>query len=498
MTGFKTASDSAQKLKVDTSDLSDETKRQLGILEPLDEEIKKGGQAAQEANHHHNNSRMLYTEMNKIIPGLGHAMHAMHAGAVAPAIAFLMALDGVVKLLEDEKKKAEEAATANADIFTAGWEANAGAISKVRELSEEFNRAVNESGQTVLKLLDEQQSKEASVLSAKIEGEKKIRAARMESEILAAGDDKTKISGIRDRYKIADEVSGLADEGKRIELLEKYKAANQQLAGSFKAQAGSAEKNLEDFTGQPYNNAANEEKKNQLESKIKAGSKDFRDETDIFQTAKMFEEYRRMAIEHPDDKMAVAGYNSLKEKGEKADELWKQMEEYKALTKEISDHAAELKRLQDQVRDTEAKFKEASNAVDRLTAQIDSARAVQQQHQETDKTLIPLETRNAAARETNEKIDGLKNTPAGKEEFQAEKIADMVRNHQQVSQSQLEFIAKAYADVTGHQAQSWGQILALFNRAANNQEALLAQIQAIDRRLTQVSQQVQHSVYNSH
>ncbi len=362
-TGFKATTAASGELGISNSKTAEAT-----------EEL---GKEAEKSNHHHNNSRLLYSELNKIIPGLGHAMHAMHAGAVAPAIAFLMALDGVVKMLEEEKKKSEELAESNAQIFTSGFTAQAEAIGKVKELAAEFNRAMEASGQTVMKLLEAQESKETAILNAKIDGEKKVQAARMESEILAAGNDKDKISAIRERYKISGELSGIGDDGKKIEVLEKYKVANEQLAESFKAQAKAAEQNLEEFAGDAAGPAINEERKNQLAGKIKAGSKEFRDEADIFQTAKTFEEYRQMHIEHPEDKMAEAGYTSLKEKGESAMELLKQIDEYKAVTKEISDHAAELKRLQDAVKTTEAKFNDATSAVERLTEKIDSARGVQ-------------------------------------------------------------------------------------------------------------------------
>ena len=53
----------------------------------LSKKTKAAAGASQEHNEHLHESRLLFNELNRIVPGLGHLLHAAFAGPVGPAIA---------------------------------------------------------------------------------------------------------------------------------------------------------------------------------------------------------------------------------------------------------------------------------------------------------------------------------------------------------------------------------------------------------------------------
>src|SRR4051812_3526592 len=55
-------------------------------LDKLGEKTKEAGEAGEHANAHHRESRLLFSEINRIVPGLGHALHAAFAGPLGPII----------------------------------------------------------------------------------------------------------------------------------------------------------------------------------------------------------------------------------------------------------------------------------------------------------------------------------------------------------------------------------------------------------------------------
>ena len=67
----------------------------------LGKETEEAGQKAAEANHHHGSTRMIFSELNKIVPGLGHALHAMFSGPLGAVILMSVAIEEVHKALKE-------------------------------------------------------------------------------------------------------------------------------------------------------------------------------------------------------------------------------------------------------------------------------------------------------------------------------------------------------------------------------------------------------------
>jgi len=79
----------------------------------LGKESEDAGKKAEEANHHHENTRLIFSELNRIVPGLGHALHAMFSGPLGPIILMSIAIEEVHKKLKEYNdeldKQGEEA-----------------------------------------------------------------------------------------------------------------------------------------------------------------------------------------------------------------------------------------------------------------------------------------------------------------------------------------------------------------------------------------------------
>jgi len=67
----------------------------------LGKETEEAGQKAAEANHHHGETRLIFSELNKIVPGLGHALHAMFSGPLGAVILMSVAIEEVHKALKE-------------------------------------------------------------------------------------------------------------------------------------------------------------------------------------------------------------------------------------------------------------------------------------------------------------------------------------------------------------------------------------------------------------
>ena len=87
----------------------------------------KTGEATEkvaEQEKHLEGSRILFGEMNRIVPGLGHALHAAFSGPVGPAIALAMVVLEVKRSLDDANKAMDEAGEeASKGEFKSGIEA---------------------------------------------------------------------------------------------------------------------------------------------------------------------------------------------------------------------------------------------------------------------------------------------------------------------------------------------------------------------------------------
>ena len=167
--GFTQSTAATKTLKVDTSDLSDETKRQLGLLPQHEEALKKippeaTGKGIKEISLKGREMREIFSKLNEMIPGLGLAMRglgevsneasaqvAAGEGEVAaanksllmstgPLVVVVLALQAAMEYWDLYKEKVASAA-----------EAQATALDKIRKTTKEaldeqaeFNKAMAE------------------------------------------------------------------------------------------------------------------------------------------------------------------------------------------------------------------------------------------------------------------------------------------------------------------------------------------------------------------
>ena len=96
--------DAMKKLKVDTLDLSDETKRSLNMMPPLEDNLKKGGKAAEEAGEKFGGSRrelrLMGNELGRAV-GLGGAGRMMLGGIALAAFGTAKAIEFLKGTWED-------------------------------------------------------------------------------------------------------------------------------------------------------------------------------------------------------------------------------------------------------------------------------------------------------------------------------------------------------------------------------------------------------------
>jgi hypothetical protein len=121
--GFTQASAAGQKLRVETSDLSDETKRQLGILPQLEDNLKKGGAAAEGAGMSHRELRRTLMDIGNVAaPGAGRAMSELALGPVGAALALVGLYEMLKKKLEEDEAEMDKMADAAAKPIGGGVE----------------------------------------------------------------------------------------------------------------------------------------------------------------------------------------------------------------------------------------------------------------------------------------------------------------------------------------------------------------------------------------
>ena len=69
-------------------------------LAGVKKEAEHAGEAAHGGNKHHGETRLLFSEINKIVPGLGHALHAAFSGPLGPIILVGIAIAEVKEKLK--------------------------------------------------------------------------------------------------------------------------------------------------------------------------------------------------------------------------------------------------------------------------------------------------------------------------------------------------------------------------------------------------------------
>ena len=169
--GFNQAATASKTLKVDTSDLSDETKKALGIFEGTNNELKKtpppeAHEGIGRLNLRGHEMREIFSKLNEIIPGLGIAMRglgemsneagtavaagegkvaAANEGLIAstgPLIVVVLAIQAAMQYWDLYKEKVKEVAEQQAAACDKIREATHAALEENKKYEEAMAKAV--------------------------------------------------------------------------------------------------------------------------------------------------------------------------------------------------------------------------------------------------------------------------------------------------------------------------------------------------------------------
>ena len=166
-----------KRLKIDTSDLSDETKRSLNLMPQLQQNVAAESAAAAESGISHRELRKVLTDIgNTAAPGAGRAMGELAMGPLGAALALLSAYELLKKSLDDDSEAADKLAEELAKPDTAG----------IKGVQEAWDTATKSYGEYLAKLKNAgadndpikteiDRAKELTV--AKLEAQKKIQEA---------------------------------------------------------------------------------------------------------------------------------------------------------------------------------------------------------------------------------------------------------------------------------------------------------------------------------
>jgi hypothetical protein len=301
----------------------------------------------------HQNNRILYKLFNMMpepIARIGHSIISLSKGPVGAIIAVVGAFLILKKKIDEVKKSNEEAAAS----MVALWEAQQSSFSTAKHMAADYLVQLQSNHQTILDNLNVQMEREQAVLTQQLENEKRLQAARMESEILKAGDDKTKADEIRFRYKLSEEMSGISTEEGKLQRLKKYQEAQSQLKGSYggqmkTAQEGQAEFNLADAGFSDI--TASKIKK--LDEQIKKGS-------------------AKQGVTEGDQNSLNMFYGRVARGDKNATELWELMKKRKALTEELADRKKAGDDWTKAVSNATEKYNAANSALQSITDKIES------------------------------------------------------------------------------------------------------------------------------
>jgi hypothetical protein len=143
------ASKATGGLKVDTSDLNDETKRSLGLLPQLSDGIKKGGEASENAALSSRELRKVLMDIGNVAaPGAGHAMSELAFGPVGAALALFAVYEMIQKKIEDIDAKLESLNAENLAAHKTAVENLWKAWDDARTAQQKYDIAVKEAGQS--------------------------------------------------------------------------------------------------------------------------------------------------------------------------------------------------------------------------------------------------------------------------------------------------------------------------------------------------------------
>jgi len=182
-------SDNTLKIQIDLQKTGDGATVAQTELDKLKASTRKGTDEqnkATEATNEHNKklegSRLLFGELNRIVPGLGHILHAAFAGPVGPAIALALGISEIKRSLDDYNKAMDATAAENAEAsFAEGIEAVKAAVTEARSKLEQYADEVERvaaAEQSIAVALAEQLELMRAIATARADAAKAAQAAQ--------------------------------------------------------------------------------------------------------------------------------------------------------------------------------------------------------------------------------------------------------------------------------------------------------------------------------
>lgn len=146
--GFQGVSDGTKKITVDTNDLSDATKRSLGMLPPLQQQLKKSGEAAAESAISHRELRRVLDEVGNVAaPGAGAALGELAMGPLGAALALVGAFELLKDKIAEANDEMDKFAALAAQPQTGGIKAVQDAWRDATAAQAEYDAAMRTAGQ---------------------------------------------------------------------------------------------------------------------------------------------------------------------------------------------------------------------------------------------------------------------------------------------------------------------------------------------------------------
>lgn len=170
--------DGIKLTKQQTDELTTSLKEQGVKYEDLTDKTTAAGKSSEGLNMHGSGTRILFSELNRIAPGAGLAMHSAFLGPIGPAILLTGVIAGVFGLLEKYSEELDKAGEAAGKPLSDG----------VRQLREAWEETIQKVSDYYAAL--EMVSEHKDAIGKRIEDEKKLTEARLdgiEKEIEALG-----------------------------------------------------------------------------------------------------------------------------------------------------------------------------------------------------------------------------------------------------------------------------------------------------------------------
>ena len=223
-----------------TAQATDELK---GGTKNLTAEVAAAEGAQKEHNLHLENSRLLFTELNKIVPGLGHTLHAAFSGPLGPVIILAGAIEYLTEKIRENDKALDEAGeAAKTGEFAAGIAAAKVTMDEAAKSASDYSIAIGQIAQhevTIAQALDAQLKLMHAIAAARA-----AEAKAAEERAKATTERKEKAGEITPEQAVISETAA-AIKAAKDEAAAKKKTAADELAAKQTAFEAAADKQFE-------------------------------------------------------------------------------------------------------------------------------------------------------------------------------------------------------------------------------------------------------------